>query len=148
MRLIIQRVNTAQVSVEGKVVGKINHGLFILVGIRQKDTEKDVEILSEKIAKLRIMSDKTGKMNLSICEVGKEILVVSQFTLYADTSGGNRPSFIKAGEPKMAEKLYQMFTRKLKDKRLKVETGSFGKYMQIDCELDGPVTISLASEEI
>ncbi|MCX6703856.1 MAG: D-aminoacyl-tRNA deacylase, partial [Candidatus Woesebacteria bacterium] len=124
-----------------ETVGEIGKGLFVLVGMKNGDSEKDVEVLTQKLSKLRVMSDKTGKMNLSVNEVGGSILVVSQFTLHADTSGGNRPSFINAEEPKRAKELYEFFVKKLKENGIKVETGSFGDYMKIETLLDGPVTI-------
>ena len=147
MRLLIQRVKSAEVKVSktGKTVGKIGKGLFILVGVKQGDAEKDAEFLAEKLAKLRVMADEKDKMNLSVKDVGGEILVVSQFTLYADTSAGNRPSFLKAAEPKQAEALYELFVSRLKEKGIKVKTGSFGEYMEIDAQLDGPVTIIMES---
>ena len=157
MRLVIQRVKNAKVrvSVSGEIVGKIGKGLLVLVGIAKDDSEKDVEFLAGKLAKLRIMSldsardtaEKKKKMNYSLKDVDGEVLVVSQFTLYADTSGGNRPSFIKAAEPVLAEALYRLFVSKLKEKGLKIETGSFGDYMEIDASLDGPVTIIMQSAE-
>ena len=149
MRLAVQRVNSAQVKVSktGKIVGKIGKGLFILLGVKQGDAERDVDILAEKLVKLRVIADDSGKMNYSVKDVDGEILVASQFTLYADTSGGNRPSFIKAAEPVLAEKLYKLFVSKLRGLGIKVETGSFGEYMEIDAELDGPVTIVMESGE-
>ena len=145
MRLVIQRVKKATVSLadSGQVVGEIGQGLFVLVGVKKGDTKVKAEKLAEKLAKLRIMADKKRKMNLSVQEVGKEVLVVSQFTLCADTHKGNRPSFIQAAEPKTAEKLYQHFISILKSKGLKVATGQFGAYMEIKLLLDGPVTILL-----
>ena len=114
MRLVIQRVKKASVQVKesGKIVGKIGPGLFILVGVKESDTEKDSDVLADKLAKLRVMADDAGKMNLSINDVGGSVLAVSQFTLYADTSGGNRPSFIKAAKPELAEKIYNHFVEK------------------------------------
>jgi len=143
MRLVIQRVKKASVRVKesGEIVGKIEKGLFVLVGVAEGDTEKNSEILAEKLAKLRVMADDAGKMNLSINDVGGSVLAVSQFTLYADTSGGNRPSFIKAAKPELAEKIYNHFVEKLQKLGVKVETGKFGEYMEIDADLDGPVTI-------
>lgn len=143
MRLFVQRVKKANVVVKktGKVAGKIGAGLFVLVGVRKGDTEKEAEILAEKLFKLRIMADKKGKMNLSVTEVGGKFLVVSQFTLYADTSGGNCPSFVNAAQPDEAKKIYEHFLSKLKKLGAKVESGSFGDYMEIDALLDGPVTI-------
>lgn len=141
MRLVVQRVNSASVSVGGKVVGKIGRGLFVLVGFKKGDTREKAEILAEKLIKLRVMADAKDKMNLSIKDKKAAILVISQFTLYADTSGGNRPSFIQAEEPVKAEELYKYFIEKLKEKNIKVATGSFGAYMKINAKLDGPVTI-------
>jgi len=143
MKLIIQRVNKASVSVDDKVVGEINKGLFILLGIAEGDSEDEVYAMAQKISKLRIMADENDKMNLSVLDTKSSILVVSQFTLIADTKKGNRPSFVKAANPKKAEKLYSLFISELKALGIKVETGEFGKYMKIDTELDGPVTIVL-----
>lgn len=143
MKLVVQRVKEALVktSKDNKVVGKIGRGYFILVGIKKGDTLKDAELLAGKLLKLRVMSDENYKMNLSIKDAGGEILIVSQFTLYADTSGGNRPSFINAALPEDAKKIYEHFVNKLKEGRVKVETGNFGDYMEINAILDGPVTI-------
>ena len=145
MRLIVQRVRHASVTVKktDKVVGKIDKGLFILLGIKKGDTKKQAEELVEKISKLRVMSDDNDKMNLSIVDTKSEVLVVSQFTLYANTKDGNRPSFIDAEEPEKAEDLYEFFLQKLQEKNIKVEKGSFGDYMEISIVLDGPVTIVL-----
>lgn len=145
MRLVIQRVTQAEVSVEEKIVGKIDKGLFILVGFKKGDTEAMATSISDKLSKLRVMADSEDKMNLSVLDTGASILLVSQFTLYANTKDGNRPSFIEAEEPIRAEALYNYFINSLKEKNIKVETGSFGKYMKIDAELDGPVTIVLES---
>jgi len=145
MRLIVQRVSKTAVRVKEKTVGKISKGLFILVGIKKGDSLNDAEVLAEKLYKLRVMADKGGKMNLSVAETKGEFLVVSQFTLYADTSGGNRPSFVNAAEPADAQEIYQHFLSKLKEKGARVGTGYFGEYMQISTELDGPVTIILES---
>jgi D-tyrosyl-tRNA(Tyr) deacylase len=147
MRLVIQRVRKAKVlrraqdKLSSKIVGQIEKGLFVLVGFKKGDTEKDVESVAEKLSKLRVMSDSADKMNLSVNDVEGSILVVSQFTLYADTSGGNRPSFINAEDPPKAKKLYELLISRLKEKKIEVQTGSFGDYMTIDAELDGPVTI-------
>ncbi len=143
MRLVIQRVESASVEVAKttKLVGEIGKGLLVLVGIGEKDSEADAAVLAEKLAKMRIMADQQDKMNLSIQGVAGEVLAVSQFTLYADTSGGNRPSFIKAARPEYAKKIYDHFIAKLRSLNVKVETGSFGEYMKIQAKLDGPVTI-------
>lgn len=146
MRLIVQRVKKAKVSVSGKVLGSINKGLFVLVGVSQEDNEEEAKKLGEKLSKLRVMADKEGKMNLSVKDVNAKVLAVSQFTLYADTSAGNRPSFIKAGNPKLAEKIYESFIDELKKRDVDVETGQFGEYMEIDTILDGPVTIIFDSK--
>ncbi|HJX45710.1 MAG TPA: D-aminoacyl-tRNA deacylase [Patescibacteria group bacterium] len=147
MRLVIQRVKKASVErvTDKRIVGSINKGFFILVGIGKEDKLEDVKVLAEKVSKLRIMSDEQDKMNLSLKQVGGELLVVSQFTLYADTSHGNRPSFINAGLPEKAKEIYEYFVEKLKGNDLNVETGSFGDYMKINAELDGPVTIIIES---
>ncbi len=145
MKLVIQRVTKASVSVEEKTVGEIGKGLFVLVGIKKDDSENDVDRLVEKLLKLRIMADENGKMNLTVNDVGGEYLIVSQFTLFANTTGGNRPSFIDAAEPKDAKKHYEYFIDKLRVGGAKVKTGSFGDYMDIRCQLDGPVTIILES---
>ena len=141
MRLVVQRVTQASVKVKKQVVGQIGKGLFILVGIKKGDSLKDAETLAAKLSKLRVMADKEGKMNLSIVEVGAEVLVVSQFTLYADTSGGNRPSFLNAALPDEARKIYEHFVAELRRLGVKLQTGSFGDYMEIEAKLDGPVTI-------
>lgn len=143
MRLVIQRVTATKVSVDGKTVGEIGKGLFVLLGVGQGDTEAQADRLAAKLVKLRIMADENKKMNLSVLDAKAEIIVVSQFTLYADTKKGNRPSFIKAADPDEASKLYEYFVRKLKELGAKVSTGSFGDYMDIEANLDGPVTIIL-----
>lgn len=146
MRLVIQRVNHASVEVvhSQEIVGKIDKGLLILVGIGKKDTKEIAQKLAQKVVKMRIMADKEEKMNLSVKDEG-EILAVSQFTLYANTDGGNRPSFLDAALPDHAKLIYQYFVEEIKNNGVKVETGSFGNYMKIAAELDGPVTILLES---
>src|SRR4030042_2675068 len=146
MRLVIQRVTKAVVKVGNKQAGKRDKGLLILVGVGKEDTWAQAEALAEKLSKLRVMADGKGKMNLSVSEAKGEFLVVSQFTLYADTSGGNRPSFIKGAEPALAKEIYEHFLAKLKENGVNVATGSFGDYMNISAELDGPVTIILERE--
>lgn len=143
MKLVVQRVSQAEVETGGKFVGEIKKGLFVLFGVAKDDSEEDALFLAEKLAKLRVMSDAKGKMNLSVIDINASVLVVSQFTLYADTWGGNRPSFIKAAEPKLAKSLYELFIKKLKSLGVKVQAGCFGSYMQIKVCLDGPVTIIL-----
>lgn len=148
MRLVVQRVKSASVQVieKGGIVGKIGNGLLVLVGVGKGDGEEEVQSLALKLSNLRIMSDEGGKMNLSVSQVNGSILVISQFTLYADMSKGNRPSFIKASEPKIAKKIYDSFVNGLKSLGQQVETGEFGKYMEIKAELDGPVTILIDSD--
>lgn len=148
MKLVIQRVKKSKVVVADikKVAGEINQGYLVLVGVKGGDTLKDAESLAEKLAKLRIMADDKGKMNLSIKDAKGKILAVSQFTLLADTSKGNRPSFIKAAKPDLAEKIYNHFLSELENLGVEIETGKFGAYMNISAELDGPVTIILNSE--
>lgn len=146
MRLVIQRVSKAKVSIQNKVISETGKGLFVLIGIGSNDTEHQAVQLAGKLSKLRIMADKEGKMNLTVKYVEDgEILIVSQFTLYADTSGGNRPSFIKAARPEEAKPLYEHFIEKLKSYGLSVKTGVFGEYMKIETILDGPVTIVMES---
>lgn len=143
MKLVVQRVRSAKVTrmEDGRIVGKIGKGFLVLIGIKKGDTENGAKILAMKLSKLRVMADEKNKMNLSIKDIGGEVLVVSQFTLYADTSTGNRPSFIKAEDPSRADALYKFFIDQLKNLDIRVETGSFGNEMKIDTVLDGPVTI-------
>ena len=143
MRLVVQRVSSASVHVGEKVVGKIENGFMVLVGVKQGDTKNEAEKLAEKLSKLRIMADEDGKMNKSVKEVNAKVLAVSQFTLYADTSKGNRPSFIKAAQPKLASEIYDHFVSTLRKMDVEVETGKFGAYMDIHAKLEGPVTIIL-----
>lgn len=145
MKLVIQRVKEARVKVTDRVVGKIGKGLFILFSAGKGDNLTQSYAIAQKCVDLRIMADKDDKVNLSIKDVKGEILVVSQFTLYADTSAGRRPSFINAAPPDLARDLYEKFVDKLKESGLKVETGSFGEYMEIESIADGPVTIILES---
>ncbi len=146
MKLVVQRVNGASVLVKGKTIGKIGKGYLVLLGVKKSDGEKEADYLSERLAKLRVMADKNDKMNLSLKDIDGEVLVVSQFTLHADTKKGNRPSFVEAEEPKRAEELYEYFVDSLKNQGIMVETGKFGAMMRIDAELDGPVTILLSQE--
>lgn len=143
MRVVVQRVRDAKVTVKdtGKVSGEIAKGYLVLVGFKKGDTPRLTEQIAEKLAKLRVMSDEDEKMNLSLKDAGGKMLVVSQFTLYADTSAGNRPSFIAAEDTSKAKELFELFVGTLKNEGLCVETGSFGDYMNIEALLDGPVTI-------
>ncbi len=147
MRVVLQRVREASVEVKGKTVGEINSGLVLLVGATTGDSEKEVVYLADKCVNLRIFEDAQGKMNLSALEVGAEVLVISQFTLYGDTRKGRRPSFTEALEPVEAEKLYLKFVDYLKEKGLKVEQGVFGAKMLVKIFNDGPVTFILDSKE-
>lgn len=148
MRAVLQRVLKASVSVDGSVIGKIDRGLMILVGVGEGDTEDDARRLAEKSAKLRIFEDEAGKMNLSLEDTHKAALVVSQFTLLADCKKGRRPSFVKAAAPEEAERLYDLFVTALAVRGIKVETGRFRANMLVDIANDGPVTIILESDSI
>jgi len=142
MRVVIQRVNRASVSIDGIIKSEIGEGLMILVGIEDADNDDDIEWLAGKISRLRIFRDEDGAMNRSITEVNGEILCVSQFTLHAKTKKGNRPSFIHAAKPDIAIPVYEKFVEQLgKEIGKKVKTGKFGAHMQIDLLNDGPVTI-------
>ena len=141
MRAVIQRVKEAQVTVESEVVARIGQGLVILVGVAPGDSMATAEQLAEKIAHLRIFEDEDEKMNLSVLDVGGEAIVVSQFTLYADTSRGRRPSFIGAAKPDLAEPLVTAFSETLTDRGVATQTGVFGAHMQVGLVNDGPVTI-------
>ena len=144
MRIVLQRVKSASVSIEGSVVGEISQGFLLLVGVGPEDTSDDASYLVRKIAGMRIFSDENGKMNLSIDQIGGKILSVSQFTLFADTKKGNRPSFTGAASPEAANQLYEEFNEKLRTEYgLTVETGEFGADMQVSLVNDGPVTIIL-----
>lgn len=147
MKAVIQRVKKADVSVDGSVIGKIEKGLLVLLGVYEDDTQEDTEILAKKTAALRIFCDENDKMNLSVQDVGGSILVISNFTLCADTKKGNRPSFTPAKAPEEANKEYERFCELLKTFGIdKVEKGSFGADMQVELVNDGPVTIVLDTE--
>ena len=147
MRSVIQRVKSAQVAVEGNIIGKINEGLLVLLGVCDDDTEKDMKWLADKIAGLRIFTDENDKMNLSLEDIGGEILIVSQFTLYGDCRKGRRPNFTSAGKPDFAEEMYNKFTEYMKGLVRNVETGEFGADMLVSLENDGPVTLIIDSKE-
>lgn len=148
MLALIQRVKKSGVVIKNRQYSTIKSGYVVLLGIFENDDEKDVAKLIEKIVNLRIMSDEQGKMNKSILETKGEVLVVSQFTLSADLTGGRRPSFIKAMKPEEAEELYEFFVKKLQEKNLKVKTGKFGEYMEVQIANDGPVTIIADSKNL
>ena len=143
MKLVIQRATNANVMINEKIVGSIKNGLVVLLGIADGDTKSDVDYFVKKITSLRIFSDENGKMNLSLKDVEGELLVVSQFTLFADCSSGNRPSFSNAGNPQLAKKLYEYFIEECRKLNLKVEHGEFGADMKVTLTNDGPVTILL-----
>lgn len=145
MRFLIQRVSKAEVVVNKKVVGKIDKGYMVLIGIKEGDTKKEADKLIKKMLKLRIFEDENGKMNLDIMQVGGKILAISQFTLYADTKKGNRPSFINSAKPEEAEEIYEYILSEL-EKEIEVQKGIFGAHMDVDFVNDGPVTIMLEEE--
>ncbi|MBI2487698.1 MAG: D-tyrosyl-tRNA(Tyr) deacylase [Deltaproteobacteria bacterium] len=147
MRAVVQRVKEAKVEIDGEVVGKIGAGLLVLVGVGKDDTEKDVEYVTEKVLGLRIFEDDLGKMNLSIKDVGGEILAVSQFTLYGDCRKGRRPSFDGVAPPDVAERLYGLFVEEIRKRGVKVETGRFRTIMDVHIINSGPVTILLDSKK-
>ena len=143
MRAVLQRVTSGSVTVESEVVAQIDLGYVILLGIGPTDTPAIARELAEKIAYLRVFEDEAGKMNLSLLDVGGEAIVVSQFTLYADTSRGRRPSFINAAKPELAEPLVEVFTSRLREMGITTQQGVFGAHMVVDIRNDGPVTILL-----
>ncbi|MCQ2506129.1 MAG: D-aminoacyl-tRNA deacylase [Lachnospiraceae bacterium] len=143
MKLVIQRVTKASVTVDNNVVGKIGKGFLVLVGVGQGDTEEMASKLAQKMLKLRIFEDENGKTNLSLSDVGGELLLISQFTLYADCSHGNRPSFINAGGPEFANNLYEYFINECKKSGIHCEKGIFGADMKVELLNDGPFTILL-----
>ena len=143
MRIVLQRVTSASVKVDGNTVGSIGKGFLLLFGVGQDDTEEECRRLADKISGLRIFSDENDKINLDLDSVGGSILVVPQFTLYADCRKGNRPNFIQAAKPDEAERLYEYFVEYLRSKGKKVETGSFGADMKVELLNDGPFTLVL-----
>lgn len=143
MRLVIQRVSNAHVTVADEIVGQIGAGLCVFLGIGKNDSEKNADSLAEKMSNLRIFEDDQGKMNRSVRDVGGEILVVSQFTLYGNAEKGRRPSFIDAARPELAIPLYERFVQLLRERGVPVETGEFGAMMDVELVNDGPVTLWL-----
>lgn len=148
MKFVIQRVNKASVSVENHIVGQINHGYVVLVGITHHDTFEIADKMISKLLNLRIFEDENGKTNLDIKTTGGELLIISQFTLYADCRKGNRPSFINAGNPEFANQLYEYIINKCREQIPNVASGVFGAHMMISLENNGPFTIILDSDEI
>ena len=148
MRFVIQRVKHASVEVEGEVIGKIGQGFLVLIGVSEEDTEAIADKMIKKLIGMRIFEDAEGKTNLSLESVAGELLLVSQFTLYADCQKGNRPSFIKAGKPDLANSLYEYIITECKKQVPVVETGSFGADMKVELLNDGPFTILLDSAEL
>jgi len=148
MRFVIQVVSEADVSIDGNIKGSIKKGFLVLVGIGQNDNEAVADKMVSKMTGLRIFPDENGKTNLSLADVGGELLVISQFTLYADCRKGNRPSFIRAGEPAEAERLYGYVVKKCRESIAKVDTGEFGAEMKVRLVNEGPFTIVMDSDEI
>lgn len=147
MKALLQRVTGASVSVGGEVVGSIGRGLVVLVGVANGDSDKDIQYLAQKMVNLRIFADEADKFNLSALDIRGELLLVSQFTLLADTRKGRRPSFTEAAPPPQAEELFQKLVEQVKASGLKVATGRFQQYMQLEIHNDGPVTIMLDSRD-
>ncbi|MBP3250235.1 MAG: D-tyrosyl-tRNA(Tyr) deacylase [Ruminococcus sp.] len=143
MKIVLQRVTSASVTVDGEVTGRIGMGYLVLLGVGRDDTEEDCRRLADKIIKLRIFADENGKTNLDLAAVGGSLLVVSQFTLYADCRKGNRPNFIQAGDPDQAQRLYEYFVDYCRSRGQRVETGVFGGDMKVELLNDGPFTVIL-----
>ena len=148
MKFVIQRVNHAEVKVDGEIVGKIGKGFLVLIGVGREDTKEDADWYLKKLLGLRIFEDENGKTNLSLADVNGELLLVSQFTLYADCKKGNRPSFVKAGKPDMAEPMYEYIIEKCREQIKNTQKGQFGADMKVELLNDGPVTIVLDSHEL
>ena len=148
MKMLVQRVKHAKVTVDGNVTGAIEQGYLVLLGVAPEDTTEIMEKMVDKLLRLRIFSDENDKINLSLQDVGGSLLLVSQFTLYADCRKGNRPSFVKAGNPKLAEELYEYVLKSLRDRGFEVGAGVFGADMKVSLLNDGPFTVMLDSEEI
>ena len=148
MRAVITRVRSAVVKIDGETHSKIGKGLLILLGVSNNDTTADAEYLAKKISQMRIFEDSEEKLNLSCSQVNGSMMVVSNFTLYANTQKGNRPSFIDAARPELAKPLYEYFVSLLRDAGYKTETGVFGAYMELESVNDGPITIVMNTDEI
>lgn len=147
MKVVVQRAKRAKVTVNGETVGSIGHGLVLLVGVTHSDTIEDAAFVADKIAHLRIFEDESGKMNLSVLDVGGDILSVSQFTLYGDCRKGRRPNFMEAAKPDHALPIYEALNEALRQKGIRVETGKFGAMMEVELINDGPVTLIVESKE-
>lgn len=149
MRVVLQRVSECSVTIENKVYSSIGRGFLLLLGVKDGDTENDAVKLARKISGLRIFTDENDKMNLSLAEIGGSVLVVSNFTLYANCSHGRRPSFIKAARPEISEPLYEFFCAQMRENGVEdVQTGEFGADMSVDLKNDGPVTLVIDSEDL
>ena len=148
MRFVVQRVTHASVTVDGNVIGKIGQGFMVLIGVSDEDTKETADKMVKKLLGLRIFEDENGKTNLDIHTVGGSLLLISQFTLYADCKHGNRPSFIKAGKPDMAHEMYEYIIAKCREQVETVETGEFGADMKVELLNDGPFTILLDSDQL
>lgn len=148
MRFVVQRVTHASVTVDGNVIGKIGQGFMVLIGVSDEDTKETADKMVKKLLGLRIFEDENGKINLDIHTVGGSLLLISQFTLYADCKHGNRPSFIKAGKPDMANEMYEYIIAKCREQVETVETGEFGADMKVELLNDGPFTILLDSDQL
>ena len=147
MKIVVQRVKNAKVDVEGKTVGKIDTGFLVLLGVTHEDTEEQADYLAKKLCNLRVFTDENDKMNLSLKDVNGKLLIVSQFTLYADCTSGNRPSFTNAAKPDKAENLYEYFCKQCQEKyNIEVEKGIFGADMKVELLNDGPVTIIIEKD--
>lgn len=147
MRALVQRVSEARVTIDGQVRGEIGNGLLVFLGVKYSDTEEHADQLASKVAKLRIFADSERKMNLSVLDIGGEVLIVSQFTLYGETKKGNRPSYSQAAPPELAERLYKHFVQICSDKGLRVATGIFRAQMKVTLVNDGPVTLMCYAED-
>jgi D-tyrosyl-tRNA(Tyr) deacylase len=145
MRAVVQRVSRASVSVNGQVTGRIERGLLVFLGVGREDSQADIDFIADKVVNLRVFEDADGKMNLSVKDIGRGILLISQFTLFGDCRKGRRPDFSSAGPPETAKLLYEKTIDAIKEKSVPVETGIFAAHMDIDCVNDGPVTLILDS---
>ncbi len=148
MRAVVQRVKSASVKVDEKIIGQIEHGILLLLGVEESDNDKDLEYMSDKVPNLRIFEDENGKMNKSLFDVAGSILVISQFTLLGDARKGRRPSFIAAARPEKAIPMYEKYINAMKEKNIRTQSGVFGADMKVELINDGPVTILLDSKKI